>query len=248
MSSAGPAGCPVGVLALLVDRQADVPAPEREDRSGQPGDERAELEAGERVQPVELERGVGRRAGGADERHDHEQREHEHLEGDQDDLHAHGGGDAAVGDVGRDRHERQAGDDVDDLVAGQLGDRLVPGEARDEQVEERDRDAGQVGQHDHRGDDQPPAAQPAHVGAERLRRPGEGRATVRRDLVELAVGVCGEQHRDEARDEDRRHLQARLRARPGRAWRSACRPGRPTRCRASPRRTGLPLRARDPCP
>ena len=149
----------------------------------------------------------GRRAAGAGDRGHDEQHQHQHLEADQHGLHPLGGGDPAVGDVGGHRDERQAGEDVDQLVVGQLGDRVGADEPGDEQVEERHRDAGQVGQHDHRGHDQPPAAQPAGVGAECLGGPGERGAAVRDGPVQLAVGVGGQEHRDEAGDEDRRHLQ-----------------------------------------
>ena len=56
----------------------------------------------------------------------------------------------------------------------------------------------------------PPPAHPPDVRPERLRRPGERGAGVRRHLVELPVTVGHEQHRDEPGQEDRRHLQSDL--------------------------------------
>ena len=63
---AGPSRRPGGVLALLAERQAGVPAPEREDRPDDADDEGAERQPGERVEPVEVEAQARRRVTGAD--------------------------------------------------------------------------------------------------------------------------------------------------------------------------------------
>ena len=100
--------------------------------------------------------------------------------------------------------------DVDEAVLPQVADRARVQQVAEELVEELHGDAGEVRQHDDRGEDRRPAAQPADVRAEGLGRPGERGAAVGGDLVELPVGVGGEEHRQEARDDDHRHLVARL--------------------------------------
>ena len=69
-------------------------------------------------------------------------------------------------------------------------------------------DLGEVGEHDHSGDGDAPAAHPADPGSERLRAPREGRSAVGDLVVELAIGEGDEQHRDEGEDEHDRRLRA----------------------------------------
>ena len=163
-----------------------------------------------RTEPVEVEGEPGVRLPGLDERRDREGAEHHELEDDQHDLDPLGGGDAPVGDPGRDRDEDQTGDHVDQAVLPEVADRSRVDQVAQELVEELHRHPGEVRQHDDRGEDRRPATEPPDVGTEGLGRPGERGATVRGDLVELPVGVRREEHRQEARDDDHRHLAARL--------------------------------------
>ena len=64
----------------------------------------------------------------------------------------------------------------------------------------------EVRHHDHVGDDDAPAAEPAGAGAEGTGGPGEGGAAVRLGLVELGVGDRDEVHRDERDHHDQRRL------------------------------------------
>ena len=121
-----------------------------------------------------------------------------------------GGGDSAVGHRGGDGQEHQAREHVDRLVLPQRGDGLAACQVADELIEELDRDSGQVGQHDDGGQHGRPAAEPADVGTEGLGGPGERCPAVGRHLVEFAVGVRGEEHRQEAGDDHHRHLRACL--------------------------------------
>ena len=117
----------------------------------------------------------------------------------------------------------------------------------EELVEELHGHAGEVGEHDDGGEDRGPAAEPPDVGAEGLGGPRERGAAVRRDLVQLAVGVGREEHRQEAGDDDHRHLARRPRRRGCRASPSGRTPARPTRCRGRCRRTARPHLPKDPC-
>ena len=192
-------------LGLLVDRQAGVPAPEREDRPGQPGDERGQRQAGG-TEPTPFERYSGRGRRGLDDRQDGERGQRQQLESDQDELDPFGGGDTAVGDPGGEGQKSEAGGDIDPGRLPQSAELRVAEEVAEELIEKLDGHPGEVGQHDGGCQNCGPTADPAHVGSEGLGGPGERGAAVRHHLVEFAVGVGGEEHRQEAGDDHNGHL------------------------------------------
>ena len=78
-----------------------------------------------------------------------------------------------------------------------------------EELEQVDRgDLGDVSQHDDRRHRQTPAADPADPRSERLGAPSERGAAVRGVLGELLIGERNQQHRDEREEEHRRRLVA----------------------------------------
>ena len=97
---------------------------------------------------------------------------------------------------------------VDQLVLPQTADHLRVRRAADELVEELDGDTREVGEHDDARDHRRPSTQKADVRTERLGGPGERGARVGHDPVELAIGVRGEEHRQEAGDDHHRCLGA----------------------------------------
>ncbi|MBG9887360.1 hypothetical protein ABE10_12725, partial [Bacillus toyonensis] len=187
------------VLRLLVHREGQVPAPEDEDRQGEPCHRGGEGRDRERVEPVGVERGrvEGVARGGPHDRRDREDDEDDDLEADQPVLQLLGGAQVAVRDPGRGDHEREADGHVDERVARELGDVAVAGDLTDEQEEEVDRDAREVGEDEDRRRDEPPARHPSDPRAEGPGRPREGGPGVRHHAVELAVPEGDEQHRDE---------------------------------------------------
>ena len=159
------------------------------------------------AEPRDVEGQPGRRRSRPHHRRDGEDDQHGHLEAHEHELHPLGGRDAPVGHRRRDGDEDQAREDRDGLVLPQVAHRIASDDVADELVEELHRHPGQVRQDDDRREQCGPAAEPTHIRPECLGRPGEGRAAVGGHPVELPVGIGREEHREEAGDEDHRHLK-----------------------------------------
>ena len=170
----------------------------------------APLREREGVEPRPVERRRVRRRPGEElpQSRDDEDRESQILDAEQDVLDALADLDPAPAHPGHQGDEHHTGRRDERDVVGQ---QRILGRAQDavDQCPEVDAgDLSEVGEHDHSGDRDPPAAEPAHPRAERLRSPREGRAAVGDLVVELAVREGDEQHRDERDDEHDRRLGA----------------------------------------
>ena len=150
--------------------------------SDSPAAKAAKDSIGEGVEPAP--RKADGEFGGAPDRlaegQDDEQGEDDHLQPHERVLDPFGRRHATVGDRRGGGHEDQGSQDVDDRVAAQRLDGRVPQDVTEQQVEERDRHAHEVGEHDDRCQHEAPPAHPADVRAEGLHRPGERGAAVRR--------------------------------------------------------------------
>ena len=135
------------------------------------------------------------------ERDDRDGDEHDRLDPEQGVLHVRGELDADVADPGHQHDPHDTGHRRREGVAGEAV-----------QAEEQEAvlagDLGQVGHDDDVRRHDGPAAHPPGVGPERAGRPGERRAAVGVDPVELLVGHRDEEHRQEREDHHRRRLQA----------------------------------------
>ncbi|SLC72013.1 Uncharacterised protein [Mycobacteroides abscessus subsp. abscessus] len=202
------ARCAPGVVRLLVAGHGGVPAPVDEDRCQHcGGDDGAEVHAtgpepGQRRQQrvalgvmcVDLDQGDHR-----------EGDQHHHLDGEQPVLQPRRYFDAPITDVGHDHDPDDARDRGPQHAVGQARGRR-PAEVSDKSERVGTGDLGEVGQADHVGGDDAPAAQPSDDRPEGTGGPGEGGAAVRFGLVQLLIGHRDEIHRDERDQHDRGRL------------------------------------------
>ena len=150
---------------------------------------------------------AGRGAGvGLHERDDREHGEDRDLRAEQEQLDAGRELDPAVADPRhqRDPHDRAAG--VIRIARGRRRRRSSSRPARSVYCGSRDHRQG--GHHEHVGDEDRPAVDPADPRAERARRPGERRPAVGIGAVHVLVGERDQEHRDEGDEQDRRGLHS----------------------------------------
>ena len=92
-------------------------------------------------------------------------------------------------------------------TSGHRGGRCGGGVPAEEQEGVEAGDLRQVRHHDHVGDDDRPAGDPAELRPHRLGHPGEAGAAVRVGFVHVVVAGGDQEHRDEGEQQDRRRLQ-----------------------------------------
>ena len=191
-----------GILGLLVDRHARVPAPIQEQAEQHRHDQVLEVHV-EGVEPGDLRMNRVRRVAGVDldQRGYREHREDHHLEAQQQLLDARGELDAAIADPAHQHDPEHRSHERGALV----GFGPVPAE----ELEGVDRgDVGERGHHEQVGEEDRPAVEPAGGGPEGAGGPGERGAGVGVGAVEVFVGRGDQQHRDERHQQHRRGVDA----------------------------------------